>query len=209
MQLKKKVVIRSCMGEHCGWPRCEQPWWHKGFVATSKRGRYVLGDGQPPSLFDSQKKLVFSTSHEHIHVILVTDQLNAKNYCFIISLLYSSTCFEHYVLIIRRSKLYYTASGIITQKQVYYTPLQVSSTVVLIIRRSKLCYSASGIITLKRVYYMPLHVSRTTVLIIRRSKLYYTASGIVTLCRWPSGAQVERGLCTGLPPIGVMIPDAV
>ena len=33
---------------------------------------------------------------------------------FIISLLYASTCFEHYVLIIRRSKLYCTASGIIT-----------------------------------------------------------------------------------------------
>ena len=31
-----------------------------------------------------------------------------------ISLLYASTCFEHYVLIIRRSKLYYTASGLIT-----------------------------------------------------------------------------------------------
>jgi len=46
----------------------------------------------------------------------------------------------------------------------------------------------------------PLHVSNTVVLIIRRSKLYYTASGIVTLCRWPSGAQVERGL---------LIPDAV
>jgi len=30
------------------------------------------------------------------------------------SLLYASTCFEHYVLIIRRSKLYYTSSGIIT-----------------------------------------------------------------------------------------------
>ena len=160
-QLKKKVVISFCMGEHCGWPRCEQPWWHKGFVASSKRDHYVLGDGQLPSFFDSQKKLVFSTSHEHIHVILVTDQLNAKNYCFIISLLYSSTCFEYYVLIIRRYKLYYTASGIITLKQVYYTPLQVSSTVVLIIRRSKLCYSASGIITLKRVYYMPLHVSST------------------------------------------------
>jgi len=28
-------------------------------------------------------------------------------------------------------------------------------------------------------------------------------------CRWPSGAQVERGLCTGRPPTGVMIPDAV
>ena len=34
--------------------------------------------------------------------------------CFIISLLYVSTCFEHYVLIIRTSKLYHTASGIIT-----------------------------------------------------------------------------------------------
>ena len=28
-------------------------------------------------------------------------------------------------------------------------------------------------------------------------------------CRWPSGAQVERGLCTGRPSTGVMIPDAV
>ena len=35
-----------------------------------------------------------------------------------ISLLYASTCFEHCVLIIRRSKLYYTASGIITLQQV-------------------------------------------------------------------------------------------
>ena len=39
-------------------------------------------------------------------------------------------------------------------------------------------------------------------------KNYYTASGIVTLCRWPYGAQVERG-----PPDGhlqsVTIPDAV
>jgi len=31
-----------------------------------------------------------------------------------ISLLYASTGFEHYVLIIRRSELYYTASGIVT-----------------------------------------------------------------------------------------------
>jgi len=41
---------------------------------------------------------------------------------------------------------------------------------------------------------MPLHVSSTVVLVIRRSKLYYTASGIFKLCRWPSGAQVGRGL---------------
>jgi len=81
--------------------------------------------------------------------ILVSNQLIAKKTCFIISLLYASTCFEHCVLI------------------------------------------------------------------IRRSKLYCTASCIVTLYRWPSGAQVERGLqsslnlCTGWPPTGVMIPDAV
>ena len=35
--------------------------------------------------------------------------------CFIISLLYASTRIERYVLIIRRSKFYYTASGIITR----------------------------------------------------------------------------------------------
>ena len=34
--------------------------------------------------------------------------------CFTISLFHASTCFEHHVLTIRRSKLYYTASGIIT-----------------------------------------------------------------------------------------------
>jgi len=38
----------------------------------------------------------------HLSIILATDLLN------------SSTCFEHYVIIIMRSKLYYTASGIIT-----------------------------------------------------------------------------------------------
>ena len=40
--------------------------------------------------------------------------LKCTNYFFIMSLLYASICFEHCVLIIRRSKLYYTASGIIT-----------------------------------------------------------------------------------------------
>ena len=34
--------------------------------------------------------------------------------CFTISLFHAATCSEHHVLIIRRSKLYYTASGIIT-----------------------------------------------------------------------------------------------
>jgi len=34
------------------------------------------------------------------------------------SLFHASTCFEHHVFIVRRSKLYYTASGIITLAQV-------------------------------------------------------------------------------------------
>jgi len=34
--------------------------------------------------------------------------------CFTISLFHASTCFEHHVLIVRSSKLYYTASGIVT-----------------------------------------------------------------------------------------------
>jgi len=52
-----------------------------------------------------------------------------------------------------------------------------------------------------------LYMFRAHVLIIRRSKLYYTVSGIITLCRWPSGAQVERGRDGHLQ--SVMIPDAV
>jgi len=44
----------------------------------------------------------------------VINQLDAQNFCFTISLFHASTCFEHHVLISRRSKLYYTASGIIT-----------------------------------------------------------------------------------------------
>jgi len=33
-------------------------------------------------------------------------------------IIYASTCFEHYALIISGSKLYYKASGIVTLKQV-------------------------------------------------------------------------------------------
>jgi len=46
--------------------------------------------------------------------ILVINKVDAQNCCFTINLVYSSTCFEHHVLIIRRSNLYYTASVIIT-----------------------------------------------------------------------------------------------
>ena len=44
--------------------------------------------------------------------LFIVNQIDALN--FIISLFQASICFEHCVLIIRRAKLYYAVSGIIT-----------------------------------------------------------------------------------------------
>ena len=67
---------------------------------------------------------IYTYIHTYIHVFLYfadrasqyiylnINQLDALN--FIMSLFHASKCFEHYVLIIRRSNSYYTASGIIT-----------------------------------------------------------------------------------------------
>ena len=52
-----------------------------------------------------------------LEFMLVINRLDAQ-FFFTISLFHASTCFEHHVLIVRRSELYYTASGIITLKQV-------------------------------------------------------------------------------------------
>ena len=90
------------------------------------------------------------------------------------------------VLIIRRSKLYYTVSGIITP---------VGGRPVHRLREDSL-----GIILV-----IPQHVSSTILLITRRSKFYYTESGIVT----PVGGQCSLNLRTGRPHIAVTIPDAV
>ena len=56
---------------------------------------------------------IYNTEYD---LFLNINQLDALN--FIISLFQASTCFKHYVLIVRRAKLYYTVSGIITLKQV-------------------------------------------------------------------------------------------
>jgi len=53
-------------------------------------------------------------SNVYFELILVINQLDAQNFCFTVSLFHASTCFEQHVLIIRRPKLHYTASGIIT-----------------------------------------------------------------------------------------------
>ena len=41
----------------------------------------------------------------HLSIILVINQLNAQYLVFVISLFHASTCFEHYVLIIRGVKI--------------------------------------------------------------------------------------------------------
>jgi len=56
---------------------------------------------------------VLLTMHLSIF-ILVINQLDVQNFCFTVSLFHASTCFKYHVPIIRRSKLYYTAFGIIT-----------------------------------------------------------------------------------------------
>ena len=58
---------------------------------------------------------VLLTVHLSIFSVVI-NQLDAQ-FFFTISLFNASTCFEDHVLIIRWSKLYYTASGIITLKQ--------------------------------------------------------------------------------------------
>ena len=56
---------------------------------------------------------VLLTVHFSI-LILVICQIDAKNFCFTISLFRTLYMFRAHVLIIRRSKLHYTACGIIT-----------------------------------------------------------------------------------------------
>ena len=60
--------------------------------------------------------LVWCIHHKStvVFVLLSNQPTWCTKSCFIIRLLNASTCFEHCVLIIRRTKLYYTASGIIT-----------------------------------------------------------------------------------------------
>ena len=74
---------------------------HFNYVKVSKNSK--LG----------RRTIAGCTTQTDFIFILVINQFDAQHFCFTISLFHASTCFEHHVLIIR-SKLYYTASGIIT-----------------------------------------------------------------------------------------------
>ena len=120
------------LNEHCFWkfPRIRNhpPLQRPGFDPRSAHVRFgadkvALGKVFLPVLRFSPVSIIPQSLSIHLHLrVAFTRRTNGWNrgtfqkavLCSIISLLYASTCFEHYVLIIRRSKLYYTASGIIT-----------------------------------------------------------------------------------------------
>jgi len=61
------------------------------------------------------RELIISTLPSYTSIFnLVINQLDAQNFCFTISFISCLYMFRAHVLIIRRSKLLYTASGIIT-----------------------------------------------------------------------------------------------
>ena len=69
-------------------------------------------------LFNTLKDFdVLLTVHLSI-LILVINQLDAQNFCFTISLFHASTCFEHHVLIIRRSNDIITPIGVMIPEAV-------------------------------------------------------------------------------------------
>ena len=94
--------------------------------------------------------------------------------CFTISFISCLYMFRAYVLIIRRSKLHYTASGIITPSLI--SCLYMFRAHVLIIRRSKLHYTASGIITpslISCLYMFRAHVLNIQEVKIALHSLWY------------------------------------
>ena len=68
-------------------------------------------------------------------------------------LFHASTCFEHHLLIIRMSKLHYTASGIITPTGGRLVHLSIFISVTNQLDEQNLFHS--------KFYFMPLHVSST------------------------------------------------
>ena len=97
------------------------------------RNRRLGGPQSRPKGFGEQKKKTLATTviiyiyiyiyiytHTHTHMqsifILIINQLDnlMHKLCFTINFFHACTCFEHHVINVRRSKLYYTASCIIT-----------------------------------------------------------------------------------------------
>jgi len=95
-----------------------------------------------------------------------------------ISLLFSSTCFEHCCAHHQEVKLYYTASGIVT---LCSWPSGAREQLTNLMHK----FSFFG------KFIIFIYMFRALCAHHQEVKLYYTASGIVTLCRWLSGAREQ------------------
>jgi len=159
------------------------PLWRADFIPTSKdelKKSPLMSVSWYPHKYINTRSRSGMNHHSRITELWFwcfadsASQYNPSNWpiwctksCFIISLLNASTCFEHYVLIIRMSKWYYTASGIITPSSSGGQNCIIQHLV------SSHAHHQEVKIVLYSIWYHDT-------LIIRRSKLYYTASGIIT-----------------------------
>ena len=92
--------------------------------------------------------------------------------CFTISLFHASTCVEHHVLIVRRSKFYYTDSGIITP--IGGRPVHRDDHLCLYMFRAPYAHRQEVKIVLYRLWYHHAY-------------------------RWPSGAQGRPSIDVMIP----------
>ena len=102
-----------------------------------------------------------SKCNEEILILLGNDQLDTQLLYFTISLLWSSTCFEHYMLIIRSVNCIDAASGIVTLSK-WLSGAQVERE-LREIDDSRCCINTIQPPVdehiMQYVYYNPLHVS--------------------------------------------------
>ena len=102
-----------------------------------------------------------SKCNEEILILLGNDQLDTQLLYFTISLLWSSTCFEHYMLIIRSVNCIDAASGIVTLSK-WLSGAQVERE-LREIDDSRSCINTIQPPVdehiMQYVYYNPLHVS--------------------------------------------------
>jgi len=114
--------------------------------------------------------------------ISVINQLDAQNFCFTVSLFHASTCFEH-VLIIRRSKLHYTASGIIT-------PIDVMIHALETFRGMKWTYCKTKILCNKLVNYLVNVFAKSGIVRMLQSLYLTLCSYVISLITFFQSAYV-------------------
>ena len=97
---RMRIYLMTASNNNCDWFRI--------YLNKPHHMRSLLAINSSASNFD-----VLLTVHLSIFISVI-NQLDAQNFCFTISFISWLYMFRAHVLIIMRSKLHYTASGIIT-----------------------------------------------------------------------------------------------